>query len=186
MLKKLAFAACGLMFSSALLAAPVAKPHVVLTTSLGEIEVELEAERAPASTRNFLGYVQEGFYKGTQFHRVIPGFMVQGGGFTADLEEKETAKPIRNESDNGLHNVRGTIAMARTSQPDSATSQFYINLADNPNLDGGSRGAGYAVFGTVVRGLDVIDKIARVQTGNRGMYQNVPLQPILILDAKKL
>lgn len=186
MLKKLAFAACGVLFSAQLFAAPVANPHVLLTTSLGEIEIELAEDRAPVSTRNFLGYVEEGFYNGTQFHRVIPGFMVQGGGFTADMGEKDTQKPIRNEADNGLHNVRGTLAMARTSDVNSATSQFFINHADNAFLDHSGRDFGYAVFGKVVRGMDVVDKIAQVQTGNRGMHQNVPREPVLIISAKKL
>ncbi len=130
--------------------------------------------------------MDSGYYAGTQFHRVIPGFMVQGGGFDADLQQKQTRAPIKNEADNGLHNVRGTIAMARTQVRDSATSQFFINHKDNDFLDHGSRDFGYAVFGKVVRGMEVVDKIAQVPTGNRGGYQNVPLKPVLILDAKRL
>ena len=184
MLKKLAMAAGTLLFSASLLAAEA--PHVLLSTSLGEIEVELDAQKAPLSAKNFLAYVDSGFYNGVQFHRVIPGFMVQTGGFTADLKQKDTQAPIKNEADNGLHNVRGSLAMARTSDVDSATSQFFINLTDNDFLDHGSRDFGYAVFGKVVRGMDVVDKIARVPTGNRSMYQNVPLEPVLIQSAKRL
>ena len=186
MLKKLALAASSLLLSLNLLAAPVANPHVLLTTSLGEIEIELAADKAPISTQNFLAYVESGFYDGTQFHRVIPGFMVQGGGFDADMSEKDTQAPIKNEADNGLRNERGTLAMARTQVVDSATSQFFINHKDNAFLDHGGRDFGYAVFGKVVRGMDVVDQIAQVPTGNRGMHQNVPRQPVLIVSAKKL
>lgn len=150
------------------------------------MEVELAADKAPISTQNFLKYVDSGFYNGTQFHRVIPGFMVQGGGFDADMRQKDTEAPIKNEADNGLHNVRGTLAMARTQARDSATSQFFINHKDNAFLDHGSRDFGYAVFGKVTRGMDVVDKIAQVPTGNRGMHQNVPREPVLIIEAKRL
>nr|WP_298140976.1 peptidylprolyl isomerase [uncultured Pseudomonas sp.] len=184
MLKKLALAACSLLLSVSVMAAE--NPKVLLTTSLGEIEIELEAEKAPISVANFLGYVDSGFYAGTQFHRVIPGFMVQGGGFDAAMEQKQTGAPIKNEADNGLHNVRGTLAMARTQVRDSATSQFFINHKDNAFLDHGSRDFGYAVFGKVVRGMDVVDKIAQVPTANRGGYQNVPRDPVLIIEAKRL
>ena len=132
MLKQLLLSA-SLLLSTSLFAAE--NPHVVLTTSYGDIEIELNAEKAPISTQNFLGYVESGFYNGTQFHRVIPGFMVQGGGFDADMGQKDTFKPIKNEADNGLRNDRGTIAMARTQAVDSATSQFFINLQDNQFLD---------------------------------------------------
>lgn len=184
MLKQLAFAACFLLLSTSLLAAD--NPKVLLTTSLGEIEVELAADKAPISTANFLKYVDSGFYAGTQFHRVIPGFMVQGGGFDAQMQQKDTDTPIKNEADNGLHNVRGTLAMARTQVRDSATSQFFINHKDNAFLDHGSRDFGYAVFGKVTRGMEVVDKIAQVPTANRGMHQNVPREPVLILEAKRL
>ena len=184
MLKQLVLATGTLLLSSSLLAAD--NPKVLLTTSLGEVEVELAADKAPISTQNFLKYVDSGFYNGTQFHRVIPGFMVQGGGFDADMRQKDTDAPIKNEADNGLHNVRGTVAMARTQQVDSATSQFFINHRDNDFLDHGSRDFGYAVFGKVVRGMDVVDQIAQVPTGNRSMMQNVPLEPVKILSAKKL
>ena len=183
MLKQLLLSA-GLLLSTSLFAAE--NPHVVLTTSYGDIEIELNAEKAPISTQNFLGYVESGFYNGTQFHRVIPGFMVQGGGFDADMGQKDTFKPIKNEADNGLRNDRGTIAMARTQAVDSATSQFFNNHKDNAFLDHSSRDFGYAVFGKVVRGMDVVDRIAKVRTGNRGMHQNVPVEPVLILSAKKL
>jgi peptidyl-prolyl cis-trans isomerase A (cyclophilin A) len=184
MLKKLTLAACALLFASGLLAAE--NPKVLLTTSLGEIEIELDAEKAPISVENFLAYVDSGYYAGTQFHRVIPGFMVQGGGFDADLQQKQTRAPIKNEADNGLHNVRGTLAMARTQVRDSATSQFFINHKDNAFLDHSSRDFGYAVFGKVLRGMDVVDKIAQVPTSNRGGHQNVPREPVLILEAKRL
>ena len=183
MLKQLLLSA-GLLLSTGLFAAE--NPHVVLTTSYGDIEIELNAEKAPISTQNFLKYVDSGFYNGTQFHRVIPGFMVQGGGFDADMRQKDTNAPIKNEADNGLHNVRGTLAMARTQVRDSATSQFFINHKDNAFLDHSSRDFGYAVFGKVTRGMDVVDKIAQVPTGNRGMHQNVPREPVLIIDAKRL
>ncbi|WPC06421.1 peptidylprolyl isomerase [Pseudomonas benzenivorans] len=184
MLKQLALAACSLLLSASLLAAE--NPKVLLSTSAGEIEIELEAEKAPISVENFLAYVDSGHYAGTQFHRVIPGFMIQGGGFDADLRQKKTRAPIKNEADNGLHNVRGTLAMARTQVRDSATSQFFINHKDNAFLDHGSRDFGYAVFGKVVRGMEVVDKIAMVPTGNRGGHQNVPREPVLILEAKRL
>jgi peptidyl-prolyl cis-trans isomerase A (cyclophilin A) len=184
MLKKLTTAACALLLSASALAAEA--PRVLLTTNHGEIEIELNAEKAPISVQNFLGYVDSGFYNGVQFHRVIPGFMIQTGGFTADMKQKDTQAPIKNEADNGLHNVRGTLAMARTTVVDSATSQFFINLTDNAFLDHGGRDFGYAVFGKVVRGMDVVDQIARVRTGNRGMHQNVPVEPVLIESAKRL
>jgi peptidyl-prolyl cis-trans isomerase A (cyclophilin A) len=184
MLKKIALAACTLLLTLNAMAAD--NPKVLLTTSLGEIEIELEAEKAPISVANFLTYVDSGYYAGTQFHRVIPGFMVQGGGFDAQMEQKQTLEPIKNEADNGLHNVRGTLAMARTQIRDSATSQFFINHKDNAFLDHGSRDFGYAVFGKVVRGMDVVDKIAQVPTANRGGHQNVPREPVLIVEAKRL
>lgn len=184
MLKNLVLGACALLVSLNLLAAD--KPHVLLTTSAGEIEVELEADKAPISVKNFLDYVDAGFYNGTVFHRVIPGFMIQGGGFATDMSQKDTNAPIKNEADNGLRNQRGTLAMARTQAVNSATSQFFINHNDNVFLDHGSRDFGYAVFGKVVRGMDVVDQIANVPTGNRGMHQNVPLQPVVILSAKRL
>ena len=185
MLKKLLLGACSVVFATSLMAAEKA-PHVLLDTSFGQIEVELDPVKAPISTKNFLEYVDSGFYTNTIFHRVIPGFMVQGGGFTADMQQKSTQAPIKNEADNGLRNLRGTISMARTADKDSATSQFFLNVADNAFLDHGQRDFGYAVFGKVVKGMDVVDKISQAPTGNVGPYQNVPSKPIVILSAKVL
>ncbi len=175
----------SVMVSSAI-AAPAATTRVVLTTSEGNIELALDNQKAPVSVKNFVEYVNSGFYNGTTFHRVIPGFMVQGGGFVDEMKQKATNPPIKNEADNGLRNVRGTIAMARTAEKDSATSQFFINVADNAFLDHGQRDFGYAVFGKVVKGMDVADKISQVQTSNVGPYQNVPSKPIVIKSAKVL
>lgn len=161
-------------------------PRVRLDTSMGAIVVELDAERAPKTVENFLTYVRDGFYDGTIFHRVIGDFMIQGGGFTADLQRKPTRADIRNEADNGLGNARGTVAMARRSDPNSASSQFFINVTDNPALDFKSpspRGWGYAVFGRVVEGMDVVDAIRVVPTTTRGPYQNVPATPVIIEHA---
>lgn len=154
-----------------------------LETSLGNIELELDAAKAPVSVSNFLAYAKSGHYDGTIFHRVINGFMIQGGGFTSDMHQKETKAPIRNEAANGLKNLRGTIAMARTMVVDSATCQFFINHRDNAFLD--YRGPmpqtfGYAVFGRVSKGMDVVDAIANVKTGNNGFHQNVPVEPVTI------
>ncbi|WNN44664.1 MULTISPECIES: peptidylprolyl isomerase A [Winslowiella] len=160
--------------------------HVLLTTSAGNIELELDNQKAPVSVKNFVDYVNNGFYNNTTFHRVIPGFMVQGGGFTSDMQQKPANSPIKNEADNGLRNVRGSIAMARTAEKDSATSQFFINVADNAFLDHGQRDFGYAVFGKVIKGMDVADKISQVKTDNVGPYQNVPSKPVVILSAKVL
>lgn len=173
------------LFSTGALAAN-ANPHVLLTTSAGNIELELESQKAPGSVKNFVDYVNNGFYNNTTFHRVIPGFMIQGGGFNAQMQQKQPNPPIKNEADNGLRNVRGTIAMARTAEQDSATSQFFINVADNAFLDHGQRDFGYAVFGKVVKGMDVADKISQVATHDVGPYQNVPSKPIVILSAKVL
>ncbi|MCW2476982.1 MULTISPECIES: peptidylprolyl isomerase A [unclassified Symbiopectobacterium] len=175
----------SVMVSSAI-AAPTATTRVLLTTSEGNIELALDNQKAPVSVKNFVEYVNSGFYNGTTFHRVIPGFMVQGGGFVDEMKQKATNPPIKNEADNGLRNVRGTIAMARTAEKDSATSQFFINIADNAFLDHGQRDFGYAVFGKVVKGMDVADKISQVQTSNVGPYQNVPSKPIVIKSAKVL
>ena len=162
---------------------PTENPRVLLSTSLGDITLELDGVKAPLSTENFLEYVTSGHFDGTIFHRVIPGFMIQGGGFTADMHQKETNPSIVNEADNGLKNSRGTIAMARTSEPHSASSQFFVNLADNGFLDHtskDSRGWGYAVFGKVVEGLDVVDEIAQVATGTHGPHSDVPRVPVVI------
>ena len=154
-----------------------------IETSLGNIELELDAAKAPVTVSNFVAYAKSGHYDGTVFHRVIDGFMIQGGGFTADMVQKPTLPPIRNEATNGLANARGTIAMARTQVVDSATSQFFINLKDNGFLNHRAPVPplfGYAVFGKVVKGMDVVDKIAKVETGNRGFFQNVPKEPVTI------
>ena len=188
MFKKIALAAGALLFAANLMAAtpaPTKAPHVLLNTSFGEIEIELDPVKAPISSKNLLEYVDSGFYTNTIFHRVIPGFMVQGGGFTAQMTQKDTKDPIKNEASNGLHNVRGTLSMARTSNPDSATSQFFINVADNAFLNPG-RDAGYAVFAKVVKGMDVVDQIVNSQTTTKQGMQNVPIDPVLIKSAKRV
>ena len=156
---------------------------VTMETSMGTITLELDDEKAPETVANFVKYAQDGHYDGTIFHRVIDGFMIQGGGFTRDMNQKETREPIRNEAMNGLKNLRGTIAMARTMVVDSATSQFFINLVDNEFLDFKSptpQGFGYAVFGKVTDGMDVVDAIAKVKTGFSGPHQNVPEEAVVI------
>ena len=155
-------------------------------TSHGDFTVEVDEASAPISAKNFLRYVDEGFYDGTIFHRVIPGFMIQGGGFTGDMTHKEGHAPIRNEADNGLKNQRGTLAMARTNDLHSATSQFFINLVDNDFLDHRTGNFGYAVFGRVTSGLDVIDKIARVKTGRRHGHDDVPAEAVVIKSARRI
>ena len=158
---------------------------VVMETSKGTIELELDRAKAPGTVANFVNYVKKGHYDGVIFHRVIPDFMIQGGGFTADMDQKATDAPIENEAKNGLKNVRGSIAMARTSNPHSASAQVFINLKDNSFLDyPGQDGWGYCVFGKVTTGLDVIDAIAKVQTGSKGGHQNVPTEAVLIKSAK--
>jgi len=175
-------------------AAPVAatakgNPMVLISTSMGDIKVELYADKAPETVKNFLGYVNAGYYDNTIFHRVIPGFMVQGGGLTADMKDKREGQKaaIKNESANGLKNDVGTLAMARTSAPDSATSQFFINVKSNDflNKEKAQDGVGYAVFGKVVDGMDVVKKIEQVQTTSKGMHQNVPVEPVVIKSAKE-
>lgn len=158
---------------------------VVFSTNHGDFTIELYPDKAPITVENFLSYVDAGFYDNTIFHRVIPGFVIQGGGFTEDMRQKPTEAPIKNEADNGLKNERGTLSMARTSDINSATSQFFVNLKDNAFLDHGSRDFGYAVFGKVVEGMDVIDKIAKVPTGNRGMHQDVPREPVVVQSARR-
>jgi peptidyl-prolyl cis-trans isomerase B (cyclophilin B) len=163
-----------------------AADRVKLVTTLGDIVIELDRAKAPASVENFLTYVKDGFYDGTIFHRVIPTFMIQGGGFTPDMQKKTTRAPIANEADNGLTNDRGTIAMARTGDPHSATAQFFINVVDNKALNHTSktaRGWGYAVFGKVVEGMDTVDAIRHVQTGRFKHYRDVPLQQVIIKKA---
>jgi len=158
-----------------------ANPKVKLETTLGDIVLELDSEKAPKTVENFLGYVNEGFYDGTIFHRVIPNFMVQGGGMLPDMTEKPNKASIKNEANNGLKNLKGTVAMARTNEPHSATSQFFINVKDNDFLNFSSetpQGWGYAVFGKVIEGMDVIEKIVAVETGNKGYHGDVPVEPI--------
>jgi peptidyl-prolyl cis-trans isomerase A (cyclophilin A) len=157
---------------------------VTLETTKGNIVIEVNEQAAPVTSANFLQYVQEGFYNGTIFHRVIPNFMIQGGGFTADMQQKPTRKPIVNEAANGLKNARGTIAMARTNDPNSATAQFFINVVNNDNLNYGPRNPGYAVFGKVVDGMDVVDAIVNVKTSTKDQFQNVPVEPVSIKSAK--
>lgn len=161
-------------------------PLVIFKTNKGFIEVELYADKAPVTVENFLSYVNAGQFNDTIFHRVIDGFMIQGGGFTPEFKQKPTSAPIKNEANNGLKNTRGTLAMARTSDPDSATAQFFINLADNGFLDYKSStpsGWGYAVFGKVTKGMDVVDQIAKTKTGSNAQHRDVPLQPIIIESA---
>ena len=177
------FLALALAASNAL----AANPTVRLETTLGTIEVELNAEQAPVSTENFLAYVRDGHYDGTVFHRVIPGFMVQGGGFTAEMQQKPTRDPIVNEATNGLKNDRGTLAMARTNVVDSATAQFFINVVDNAFLNHtskDSRGYGYAVFGKVTKGMEVVDRIVAVPTTRKGPMRDVPAEPVVITSAR--
>ena len=166
---------------------PETRTKVKLTTSLGDIVIQLNAEKAPISSQNFLTYVNEGFYNGTIFHRVIKGFMAQGGGFDTSFNQKAVHAPIKNEADNGLSNKRGTLAMARPNVPDSATAQFFINYKDNSFLDHTSptpSGWGYAVFGEVIEGMDVVDAMANQPTGNRGGHQDVPKTDIVIEKAE--
>ncbi len=184
MLCKISLIAAGLLLSAAAGAAPT----VEMQTSMGPIVIELNGEKAPKTVHNFVQYTKNGFYDGSIFHRVIDGFMIQGGGFTRDMSEKPTVGQIPNEANNGLKNQRGTIAMARRGEPHSATAQFFINHKDNAMLDHSGeqsgRTWGYAVFGKVIQGMDVVDKIAKVPTGSRGMHQDVPLEPVLIQSVK--
>jgi cyclophilin family peptidyl-prolyl cis-trans isomerase len=164
-------------------------PRVALDTSKGRIVLELDAARAPKTVENFLAYVRDGHYDGTVFHRVIDGFMVQGGGFTAEMQQKPTRPPVANEADNGLKNLRGTVAMARTNDPHSASAQFFVNTVDNSFLDHTSkdvRGWGYAVFGKVVEGMEVVDAITKVRTATRSRMENVPVEPVVITRATVL
>ena len=180
--RSLALGALSLALMSAL---PAVAQKVKLATSAGDIVIELDAAKAPKSVENFLAYVKAGHYDGTVFHRVIGNFMIQGGGMTADLKEKTTRAPIALESRNGLNNDKGTVAMARTNAPNSATAQFFINLNDNQFLNAAASrdGNGYAVFGKVTSGMDVVEKIRNVPTGNKGPFENVPLEPVIIKQA---
>jgi cyclophilin family peptidyl-prolyl cis-trans isomerase len=168
---------------------PADNPRVRMTTSLGVVELELDAQRAPGTVRNFMNYVESGYYNGVIFHRVIPGFMIQGGGFVPGMREKTTGVPVKNEADNDLKNLAGTIAMARTSDPQSAAAQFFINTADNPSLDHRDktdRGWGYCVFGKVTQGMDVVKKIGSVPTRTAGPYQNVPVKDVVIQKVESI
>lgn len=177
-----------LLFSLSALAF-AANPKVSIDTNLGEIVIELNAEKAPNTVKNFLSYVDAGFYENVIFHRVISNFMIQGGGFDTQLKKKSTQAPIKNEANNGLKNTRGTIAMARTGDPHSATAQFFINVVNNSNLDFKSEstyGWGYAVFGKVVTGMDVVDQIRHTRTVRNGMHQNLPAKPVIINTVTRL
>jgi len=188
MLRKLLVALVMVVLSASVVqAAGKHNPVVLMETSLGKVKLELFEKDAPVSVRNFLEYAKSGFYNGTIFHRVIPGFMIQGGGFSTEFKQKATRPPIKNEAANGLKNLRGTLAMARTSDPDSATAQFFINVVNNgmlnrPNPDG----HGYAVFGKVIEGMDVVDKISTVKTGFYQGAQDVPVNQVRIISVKVL
>jgi cyclophilin family peptidyl-prolyl cis-trans isomerase len=187
--RSLLLATAGLCAAGALHAQGAATPRVKLATSAGDIVLELQSAKAPKSVENFLAYVRKGHYNGTVFHRVIPGFMIQGGGFDAQMGQKPTEKPIENEANNGLKNDKYTVAMARTPHPHSASAQFFININNNAFLNHTAptqQGWGYAVFGRVVEGMDVVDKISAVATGDKGMHQNVPLTPVIIREATVL
>lgn len=178
-----------LLSGDLLMAANDNAPKVRMETSSGTLVIQLDAKNAPETTKNFLIYIDDGFYDGTIFHRVIKGFMIQGGGFDRDFKQRPTLPPIQNEADNGLKNERGTIAMARTGDPHSATAQFFINSVDNDFLDHREKspqGWGYAVFGKVVEGLEVIDAISGVATGQHGPHSDVPQSQILILKAERV
>jgi len=167
---------------------PLPNPQVVIRTNYGDITLRLYRDKAPATVENFLAYVQDGFYEDTIFHRVIPNFMIQGGGFTVDMQEKPTREPVVNESRNRLHNIRGSIAMARTSDPDSATAQFFINQRTNLRLDWQPGAEGYTVFGEVLDGMDVVDFIASSPVQQLGPHANVPVDPVIIekIERKRL
>lgn len=179
------FALAGVVLAAA--PARSANPVVVVDTSLGSFKVELFQDKAPATVKNFLQYVDDKFYDNTVFHRVIPDFMIQGGGFEPGLKQKTTRDPIKNESENGVSNDKGTIAMARTNDPDSATAQFFINTKDNKFLDRAQARdrVGYCVFGKVIEGLDVVEKIKAVETGDRGFHQNVPVKDVVIKSIRR-
>ncbi len=177
----------AVIFLAGMALAQTPATKVLMKTSMGDITIELNAAKAPVTVKNFLSYVTDKYYDGTIFHRVIPGFMIQGGGMTPDMGEKASRNAIKNEAANGLRNSRGTIAMARTPVVDSATCQFFINLKDNNFLDhkdNSDEGFGYCVFGKVVAGMDVVDAIAKVKTGNKRGHQNVPLEPVTILSVE--
>src|SRR5262245_38649586 len=174
-----------LTIAAASAAAQGANPMVIMETSHGTIKIELFEDNAPITVKNFLSYVDDKHYDGTIFHRVISNFMIQGGGFDEKFQEKKSKEPIKNEAGNGLSNKRGTLAMARTNDPDSATAQFFISVKDNDFLDRSARGAGYAVFGKVVEGMDVVDKIKGVATGRRGVHSDVPNENVVIKSVRR-
>ena len=177
---------CAVAIAAITVPAMAANTVVEMNTSMGKIEIELFNDKAPISTQNFESYIKDNFYNGTIFHRVIPGFMIQGGGMDADMNEKATNKPVENEADNGLKNDAGTIAMARTQDPHSATSQFFVNVKDNDFLNHSGKnmqGWGYTVFGKVTSGMDVIEKMRGVPTGRFGMHADVPKEPVVINSA---
>ena len=185
---KIAFISALSVLAAVTPVAGAENPKVILDTTKGQITIELYPKKAPDTVKNFLAYVDAGFYNGTIFHRVIPNFMIQGGGFASDMQQKPTRPPIKIESDNGLKNERGTIAMARTQDPNSATAQFFISSADNDFLnfkDKTTQGWGYAVFGKVVQGMEVVDDISKVKTGAKGMHRDVPADPVVITTAKR-
>jgi peptidyl-prolyl cis-trans isomerase B (cyclophilin B) len=185
---KIAFISALSVLAAVTPVAAADNPKVIMETSKGQLTIELYPDKAPETVKNFLAYVDAGFYNGTIFHRVIPNFMIQGGGFTADMEQKPTRAPIKIESDNGLRNARGTIAMARTQDPNSATAQFFINSVDNTFLNFTAKtpkGWGYAVFGKVVQGMDVLDEISKVKTGAKEGHRDVPLETVTITSAKR-
>jgi cyclophilin family peptidyl-prolyl cis-trans isomerase len=187
--RRIAFLMISLVYLLTSSAFAVENPRVTMETSLGNITLELYPDKAPSTVANFLSYVDEGFYNGTIFHRVIRGFMIQGGGFTESMKEKPTRAPITNEADNGLKNERGTIAMARTPDPNSATAQFFINAKDNTFLNFKNKspeGYGYCVFGKVTKGLDVVDAIEKTPTTTKGFYQDVPAKPVVIKKAYRV
>ncbi len=182
-LRTIVLAMTCMLLSGVALAAGGGNPVVLMSTSMGDVKIELDQAKAPKTVANFLAYVKDKFFDGTVFHRVIPGFMIQGGGFDKDMNQKKTKAPIENEASNGLKNLTGTLAMARTNDPNSATAQFFINVKDNAFLDHRDKtqaGYGYAVFGKVVSGMDVIQKIEHVQTTTRMPHQNVPVEPVII------
>lgn len=182
MIKKISLSLGVLLLSSQVFA----NTEMQIKTNLGNINIELYDDKAPVSVENFKKYVNSQFYNGTIFHRVIPGFMIQGGGFDTNMREKQTQAPIRNEASNGLKNSRGTLAMARTNDPNSATSQFFINVANNDFLNKATGNSGYAVFGKVTEGLDVVDKIVKTPTGTVGPYQDVPKQTVKIISIQTI
>jgi cyclophilin family peptidyl-prolyl cis-trans isomerase len=187
-MKRFGLAALALGLALTPVVAQQKNPVVIMDTSHGKIKIELFAKEAPVTVKNFLTYVDEKFYDGTIYHRVIPNFMIQGGGFVTGLKEKQTHDPIKNESSNGLANKRGTLAMARTPRPDSATAQFFINLKDNEFLDQAKARdkVGYAVFGRVLEGMDIVDRIAKEKTGNQGGHQDVPEQEVVIRSVRRM